>query len=95
MRADAGAAAVYTHLCDAHRFLATLLLHRDVLPLMTRLSKTLQARPPQFKTLMVMAPNIMTQIEQMIDEPGPQQVGQRPAITEDRTQYPVQRTITS
>jgi len=67
-RADAPA-AVYAHLCD-YRFVATLLLQRDVVPLMTILSKLLQSKPPDFKVLMVTAPAIIKQIEDMIESHG-------------------------
>jgi hypothetical protein len=47
---------------------------------MTLLSKQLQSSPPQFQTVMVLAPTVIQQIEGMIDEPGPQYSKLRSAI---------------
>ena len=69
MGSDVNSLSCYTLMCD-YRFVATLLLMRDVLPKMATMAKLLQKRPPPFKLLMEMVPQTTTDIENMIGKPG-------------------------
>ena len=67
--ADASASSLYILMND-FRFVAALLLMRDVLPLMRKMSLELQKRCPDFYVLMVTIPNIIQHVEAMIENPG-------------------------
>jgi len=68
---DAGAQSLYTIVCD-YRFIATLLLTRDILPILTKLSLVLQQKSPPFSLLMTAVPAAIDRIEAQIDHPGTQ-----------------------
>jgi hypothetical protein len=57
-------------LMNDFRFIATLLMMQDVLPLMKKMSLELQRSCPDFAVLMVLVPDIIQQVEDMITVPG-------------------------